>query len=300
MPSSSFGDRIPAYIERLEQALEARLPDPAVIPSRLHESMRYAALGGGKHLRPLLVYATGEVLGLDKRDLDSLASALELIHAYSLVHDDLPAMDDDDLRRGRPTCHKAYDEATAILCGDAMQALAFEVLAKDAMSRNETPETTAKLTLMLAQAIGSRGMAGGQALDIDATGKKLSAAELDELHIHKTGMLIRACVTMPCQLSPELSETDQQSLDHYAKCIGLAFQIWDDVLDETADAGTLGKNPGADRALDKPTYPSIHGLEESKARAQSLIDDAIASLGQFSDRAEPLIWIAQFIINRAH
>jgi farnesyl diphosphate synthase len=259
--------------------------------------MRYAVLGGGKRLRPLLIYATGETLGLPSERLDGPAAAVEIIHAYSLIHDDLPAMDDDDLRRGRATCHKAFDEATAILAGDALQVLAFLILAEDpAMAA--TPATRVEMLKRVALASGSLGMAGGQALDLAAAGKSLDLAGLEHMHIHKTGALIRASVLLAAQSAPGLEAGKHQALDHYAKCVGLAFQIRDDILDVEGETATLGKRAGADSALNKPTYPSVLGLEKSKQRAQELKDDAVESLAPFGEAAAPLRWLAEYIVFR--
>src|SRR5687768_8996454 len=225
--AADFGERIPHYQQRIRAAFDLWLPPGTVYPQRLHEAMRYAA-DGGKRIRPLLIYAAGEVLGLAARTLDPLAVAVELIHAYSLIHDDLPAMDDDDLRRGRPTCHKAFDEATAILAGDAMQALAFYVLVRDSEAGLE-PLQRLKMIEVLAEAAGSRGMAGGQAIDLAAAGQQLSLAEVEAMHIHKTGSLIRACLLMACYAKTPLDSTHLEALDRYGKCVGLAFQVQDDI-----------------------------------------------------------------------
>ncbi len=294
-----FTRRLPDYLARLERTLAQWLPPESVPPARLHAAMRYAVLGGGKRLRPTLVYATGEALGIAPTQLDGLAASVEFIHAYSLVHDDLPAMDDDDLRRGRATCHKAFDEATAILVGDALQTLAFDVLARDP-ALIQDPEQRLHMVAQLSIASGSRGMAGGQAMDLAATGHTLDLAELEDLHIHKTGALIRASVLLACESRPSLDRELRECLDHFAKCIGLAFQIQDDVLDVEGDTATLGKTSGADAAHDKATYPALLGLSESKARAHSLVADALESLTAFGDRAEGLRWVANYIIRRGY
>ena len=299
MPDPGFADRADRYRDRLGTALERWLPPEQQIPVRLHAAMRYATLGNGKRLRPLITYATGEVLGVDTALLDGPACAVELIHAYSLIHDDLPAMDDDDLRRGKPSCHKAFDEATAILAGDALQTLAFEVLCRD---RDMTPDSAARLRIIqqLAQASGSRGMAGGQAMDLAITNAEVTAAQLEDLHIHKTGALIRAAVLMACYSDPQACSQTCEQLDHYAKCIGLAFQIQDDILDEEADTATLGKTQGADRARNQPTFPSVIGMAEAKRTATTLIEDALRTIERFGDRAEPLRWLAEYVIKREH
>ena len=297
--NTPFEHRIPRYAQRVEAACARWLPDENRTPQRLHAAMRYAVLGGGKHLRPLLIYAAGETLGLNPSQLDGPAAAVEIIHAYSLIHDDLPAMDDDDLRRGRPTCHIAFDEATAILAGDALQPLAFEILARD-----ETMGCSAAARIQmisdLAAACGSAGMAGGQAIDLAAVGRTLNLAEVESMHIHKTGALIRVCLQLACAVAERLPADTARALDHYGKCIGLAFQIHDDVLDEEGDTETLGKTGGADRARAKPTYPSVIGLADSKAHARALADEALATLEPLGDAAEPLRFLAEFVVSRGH
>jgi farnesyl diphosphate synthase len=285
--------------ERVDGALERWLPAACTHPVALHEAMRYAALGGGKRLRPALVYATGRALDLALERLDGVACAVELIHAYSLVHDDLPAMDDDDLRRGRPTCHKVFGEAMAILAGDALQALAFQVLAADPDGPAD-PAVRARLVETLALAAGSRGMAGGQAIDLLSAGREITVAELEDMHIHKTGALIRASVVMAALTDPTLTEQRRDRLDHFAKCLGLAFQIHDDVLDVEGDTETLGKPQGSDAAQDKPTYPSLLGLEESKALARELHAEALQALEPFGPRADLLRGIATYVVTRRH
>lgn len=286
-----------AYRARADAALAQRLPPVAAVPEQLHQAMRYAVLNGGKRIRPVLVYATGAALGTPLAQLDIPACAVELIHAYSLVHDDLPAMDNDDLRRGQPTCHKAWGEATAILAGDALQTLAFQLLAQDATAE-ASPAQRLRRVEILAEASGSRGMAGGQALDLAAVGAQLTFAELEYMHIHKTGALIRAAVRLGALAA--LSEQDETfgRLDHYAKCIGLAFQIHDDVIDEAGDTATLGKIQGADRLRDKPTYPALLGLTQSRQMARDLCDEAVTSLSGLDLRAEPLRTLARYIVER--
>jgi farnesyl diphosphate synthase len=293
---SDFGERVPACLQRLDAALDHWLPPATLYPPRLHEAMRYAA-AGGKRLRPLLIYATGEVLGVAPRALDPAAAAVELVHAYSLVHDDLPAMDDDDLRRGQPTVHKKFDEALAILAGDAMQALAFYVLTHDADAGLD-PLQRLKMCDLLAEASGSRGMAGGQAIDLQSTGKPLSVAELEAMHIHKTGALIRASVLMACYAGAPLDSAHLSALDQYGKALGLAFQIQDDILDIEGDTLQTGKNTGKDHNRNKPTYPSVMGMPAAKARARELFDRARDVLAPFGDRAEPLLWLAEHIEGR--
>jgi farnesyl diphosphate synthase len=261
--------------------------------------MRYAVLGGGKRIRPLLVYAAGTTVEADPERLDAPAGAVELIHAYSLIHDDLPVMDNDDLRHGKPTCHKAFDEATALLAGDALQSLAFQLLAQAPKTATDS-EIRLKQVETLAQAAGSRGMAGGQAIDLAAVGKELTLAELENMHIHKTGALIRASVLMGASSQPAIKANVLQQLDHYAKCIGLAFQICDDILDITADTSTLGKPQGADLALNKPTYPALLGLDGARTHASTLIEDALNSLADFGPEADTLRWIAAYIAQRSY
>jgi farnesyl diphosphate synthase len=256
-------------------------------------------LGGGKRIRPLLVYFTGEVLGVDAPRLDGPATAVELIHAYSLVHDDLPSMDDDDLRRGRPTCHRAFDEATAILVGDALQVLAFEILACDP-DMVEEPAARLRMIATLAQAAGPAGMAGGQAIDIEATGGRLSIGELEHMHRLKTGALIVASVMLGALSAPGLPPEKLAHLQRFAECAGLAFQVQDDILDVEGDAATLGKSPGADQARNKPTYPSIAGMERAKRRARELHQQALDELAAFGAAAEPLRWLSAYIIERRH
>jgi geranylgeranyl diphosphate synthase, type II len=295
--SPGFKDRIPEYSARIERVLDRWLPPAEKTPQRLHSAMRYAVLGGGKRLRPLLIYATGEALGLPPERLDGPAAAVEIIHAYSLIHDDLPAMDDDALRRGRPTCHIAYDEATAILAGDALQVLAFQILAEDpAMA----VAATARVEMLKSVAIasGSAGMAGGQALDLAAAGRTLDLAELELMHIHKTGALIRASVLLAAQSMAGLEAGKHAALDRYAKCVGLAFQIQDDILDVEGKTETLGKQAGADSARNKPTYPSILGLNQSKQRAVELRDQAMSALAPLGEAAASLIWLAEYIVSR--
>ncbi len=286
------------YRQRTEEALRHHLPSADITPVKLHEAMRYCALDGGKRVRPFLVYAAGRALGAELEWLDAPACAVELIHVYSLVHDDLPAMDDDDLRRGKPTCHIAYGEAVAVLTGDALQSLAFQILATAPGAI--PPEKRLRMVEVLARASGSRGMCGGQAIDLAAVGQRLDLPALENMHIHKTGALIRASVTLGALAAPEVDETRLKRLDHYAKCIGLAFQIQDDILDVVGDTTTLGKPQGADQALDKPTYPALLGLDGARERARELYEEAIESLASFDEQADPLRWIADYIVSRSH
>jgi len=284
---------------RVEHALDQVLPTADTIPTRLHQAMRYATLEGGKRIRPILVYASGQAAGVERERLDAAACAVELIHAYSLVHDDLPAMDDDDLRRNKPTCHRAFDEATAILTGDALQSLAFQVLVSNHNMRTGAQVRLAMLET-LSRASGSRGMAGGQAMDLAAVGQNLNLTELENLHIHKTGALIRASVRFGAMLNDSLDKARHEALDHYAKCIGLAFQIQDDILDVEGTTQTLGKTQGKDQAQDKPTYPTLLGLNGAREKAEELRQQAHDSLTDFNSEADPLRWLADYITGRDH
>jgi farnesyl diphosphate synthase len=307
-PSSAAGGhpdfalQLKQWQARVERELSARLPAVESQPSRLHEAIRYSVLGGGKRVRPALVYATGAAIGLPESILDGAACAVELIHAYSLVHDDLPAMDNDDLRRGRPTCHKAYDEATAILVGDSLQCLAFELLAEGPGLPTD-PSVRLKLVRLLAIASGTSGMAGGQALDLAAIGRKLSLAEIEEMHVRKTGALIHACVMMAAACAPQLPEPITRALDEYARATGLAFQIQDDLLDVEGDVAVIGKATGADRALDKPTYPSIAGIGPSHQRVQELHTRALSALARLDAvglHSAPLAAMSDWLVLRKH
>jgi len=274
---------------RTETALERLLPAATAAPQRLHAAMRYATLGGGKRVRPLLCHAAGEIFAADAARLDVAACAVELIHVYSLVHDDLPCMDDDVLRRGKPTCHVEYDEATALLVGDALQTLAFQVLA-------EHGGTPAMLAL-LAQAAGSRGMAGGQAIDLAAVGQSLTLEELEFMHIHKTGALIRAAVLLGAQVGGADAEALRR-LGQFAGRAGLLFQVVDDILDAEASTATLGKTAGKDAAQNKPTYVSLLGIAQAKEKAAELRREAKAALAEFGDRASRLARLTDYIVER--
>lgn len=291
--SLSFADWMAATQGRTETALCRFLPAADTIPQRLHEAMRYATLGGGKRVRPLLVFAAGELAGADAARLDVAACAVELIHAYSLVHDDLPCMDDDVLRRGRPTCHVEYDEPTALLVGDSLQTLAFELLASQPLGERQL-----EMIALLAHASGSRGMAGGQAIDLASVGKPLEQVELELMHALKTGALIRAAVLLGALAGEPLSETERQQLDRFAKRAGLLFQVVDDILDCTANTATLGKTAGKDEAAAKPTYVALLGLERARAYADELRSEALAALNCFGLRADRLIQLADFICHR--
>ncbi len=282
---------------RVECNLERWLPTTHTLPSRLHEAMRYATTNGGKYIRPMLVYAAGAAVGVETDMLDGPAIAVELIHAYSLVHDDLPAMDDDDLRRGQAACHIRFDEATALLAGDALQSLPFYILSHDTAM---CPDPAQRLRMIesLALACGSRGMAGGQAIDLASVGKQLNLAELENMHIHKTGALIRSSVNLGALSSSSVNHATLEHLDHYAKCVGLAFQIRDDILDVEGDTKTLGKPQGSDIAQNKPTYPSVVGMKESERMCQELRDNALVTLQDMDEHADPLRWLADFMVQR--
>jgi geranylgeranyl pyrophosphate synthase len=287
------------YSQRIEDVLDACLPAEDVEPTRLHEAMRYSALAGGKRIRPRLVYATAEVLGVEVDRVDAAAAAVELIHAYSLIHDDLPAMDDDALRRGKPTSHIEFDEATAILAGDALQALAFDVVVTHEGLGDRPAQRVAVLST-LAHAAGSQGMVGGQILDMGGEGRRLSVAELEQIHNLKTGALLRACVMMAAASADRLSDEQRHALDVFATRIGLAFQVHDDVLDIESTTEKLGKTQGADIAHDKATYPALLGLAEAKALADRLYHEAIDALAIFGNAAAPLLTIAAEIVKRDH
>jgi farnesyl diphosphate synthase len=280
---------------RVEHQLDRLLPAADHLPERLHHAMRYAALAPGKRVRPLLVYATGDALGCAHERLDGIAAAVEMIHAFSLVHDDLPAMDDDELRRGQATCHMAFDEATAILAGDALQTEAFLVLAQQ--DGGIDPQLRLRMIELLAQAAGSRGMAGGQVLDMAAENQELDLPQLEIIHIHKTGALIRAAVNMAC-LAGRCDPLPQRQLDHYAKCVGLAFQIRDDILDIEGQTEILGKTQGKDSDSNKATYPALLGLQGAHAKAQELIEEALHGLSGFDQRADALRALANYILRR--
>ncbi len=281
---------------RIETFLETRLPATDCVPENLHDAMRYAVLGGGKRVRPLLSFAAGELSMADVERVTVAAAAVELIHAYSLVHDDLPCMDDDVLRRGKPTCHVKYNEATALLTGDSLQSLAFQLLAENCLA--DTPQIQLDMIRQLAQASGSRGMAGGQAFDLASVGKVLSLPELEYMHIHKTGALIRAAVMLGAYCGSSLNDVQQDKLNHYAKCIGLAFQVIDDILDAEATTATLGKTAGKDAENKKPTYVSILGISQARELAERLQSDACRALDSLGEGAIRLRQVTDFIIER--
>jgi farnesyl diphosphate synthase len=281
---------------RMEAVLSGQLPGSRIAPSRLHDAMRYSTLGGGKRVRAMLVYGAGEVTRAERGRLDVVAGSIEMIHAYSLIHDDLPCMDDDVLRRGKPTCHVEFDEATALLAGDALQSLAFQQLSQNRLS--DDPQAQLEMIEQFASACGSRGMAGGQAIDLQSTGKGLALPELEYMHILKTGALIRASVVLGARCGTALDKAELTHLDRYAKCVGLAFQVVDDILDEEGDATSLGKTAGKDKAAGKPTYTSLMGLAEARRFAGELLGDALESIEGFGDRAQRLRQIADFIVHR--
>ena len=293
----AFQEWLKAHSKRVESALDRLLDSPQTIPHRLHEAMRYAAQGGGKRIRPMLVYAAGQLGNASSADqeqmLDAAAVAVECIHAYSLVHDDMPCMDDDDLRRGRPTVHKAFDEATALLVGDALQTRAFEVLANVQGDANQR----LKMIACLAAASGSRGMAGGQAIDLESVGKKLDLPGLKQMHAMKTGALLSCAVELG-GIAANLNAEQLAKLDQYSKALGLAFQIVDDVLDATADSQTLGKTAGKDAAANKPTYVTLMGLDYAQQQAKELQEIAMSSLDGFGNQAQALKDLALLVVNR--
>jgi farnesyl diphosphate synthase len=312
-----------AHQSRFEKVLHAVLPQPEVVPQRLHQAMRYVVLDGGKRVRPLLAFAAGEFVGADISRVNIVAAAVELIHSYSLTHDDMPCMDDDVLRRGKPTCHVQYDEATALLVGDSLQSLAFQLLAEHHLNgharfphpnplpqageganeslrelyANEDAARQLEMIKLLAVASGSRGMAGGQAIDLASVGKTLTLPELEFMHIHKTGALIRAAVLLGAQCG-SVSTAQLPKLDHFGKCVGLAFQVVDDVLDSQADTAMLGKTAGKDADNDKPTYVTLLGVQAARDMAQRLHQEALETLAEFGDAAQRLRELAGFIVLR--
>lgn len=288
-----------ACSQRVESFLDNYLPTTNLSPTNLHSAIRYASLGSGKRVRPALVFAAGEALAIDASHLDCIAAAIELMHCYSLIHDDLPAMDDDDLRRGKPTCHRAFDEATAILAGDAMQALAFSVLTDSALSGPDE-SIRARLCYLLASAAGSLGMAGGQALDLAAVNRDINIHELEELHRKKTGCLIQSCINMAQLCHPELNSQQRSGLLAFGEHLGLAFQIRDDILDIISDTDVLGKPQGSDLAQNKPTYVSLLGIEEAENRCRDLLAQALKCIQGFDKRADRLRLLADYIVCRKH
>ena len=290
-----FTDWMRAVQAQVEQALSRHLPPDEAIPARLHQAMRYASLNAGKRIRPLLAFAAGDLANSPPERLEVVACAVELIHSYSLVHDDLPCMDNDVLRRGRPTCHVEYDEATALLVGDSLQTLAFELLARSELGH---PERQLEMIRVLANASGSCGMAGGQAIDLGAVGQSLNQPELELMHALKTGALIRAAITLGALCGDPLTDEAREALDRFAKRAGLLFQVIDDILDCTANTATLGKTAGKDAAADKPTYVSLLGLERAREFADDLRHQALDSLSLFGEHAQRLIELTNFITQR--
>jgi len=291
----SFEDRIADYQQRVDACLGKALPPATCAPERLHDAMRYAVFNGGKRVRPLLVYAAGECLNVPPALLDGPALAIELIHAFSLVHDDLPAMDDDDLRRGKPTVHIQYDEATAILAADALQPLAFSVLAR---IEHTSDHTRNQLVQLVADACGSIGMTGGQSIDLAAEGATLTVEELEHMYALKTGALIHASIVSACALREDIDPASAASLDSFGKNIGVAFQIKDDILDVEGDTDVIGKPSGSDEKLSKATYPALFGIEASHNRCSALLENAMEDLERFGDSAAPLKWLARYIVER--
>ena len=284
---------------RIDHFLEQKLANLPMNDAKLHQAMRYGLLMGGKRMRPYLAYITGEALGANSHDIDGIAAALECIHAYSLLHDDLPAMDDDDLRRGKPTCHKAFDEATAILAGDALQTLAFDILANHHFSQAIKPK---QLTFIqqLVKASGYQGMCGGQALDLAATGKQINLDELQSIHSLKTGALLEASVLMAAECAPTINKKDKDSLKEYAQLIGLAYQIQDDIIDITSTEEQLGKPSGSDVAANKSTYPALMGLQGAQQKAENLFQQALQALATLPYNTQSLAEFATFIVKRSH
>ncbi len=293
--SAPFSERISDYVSRIAGKLDEALPEAVAAPGRLHEAMRYSVLNGGKRVRPLLVYATGECLQIDAELLDAPAMAIELIHAFSLVHDDLPAMDNDDLRRGHPTVHRKFDEATAILAADALQPLAFQILAMNPAINSDKRN---RLVEAVASACGSLGMTGGQSIDLSSEGLNLSESELEQMYALKTGALIEAAVMGASCLADTLSEDRQDALQRFARDIGVAFQIKDDILDVEGETDVIGKQAGADQRLKKATFPSLFGVEAARNRCESLLQSGLQQLEIFEDDAEPLRWLARYIVDR--
>jgi len=299
IPDAGLPGRLEEWRVRVERELDRLLPLADVVPERLHAAQRYSALAPGKRIRPALVYATADTLGVSLPRVDGAACAVELIHAYSLVHDDLPAMDNDDLRRGRPTCHRAFDEATAILAGDSLQVLAFSLLATHPGLATE-PATRVRLIELLAEASGTAGMAGGQALDLAAMGRRLSLPEVELVHQLKTGALIRGCVRMAAACAPNLTAAEHAALDRVGSLVGLAFQVQDDILDVEGDATLLGKATGGDRARDKPTYPAVAGIDAARRRVAELHDSADTLLGECGWAESTLASLCGWLLARRH
>ncbi|MDX2369975.1 MAG: (2E,6E)-farnesyl diphosphate synthase [Colwellia sp.] len=287
------------FQKRIDNFLALQLDKLSINDDNLHQAMRYGLLIGGKRMRPYLAYITGEALGANLADLDGIAGALECIHAYSLLHDDLPAMDDDDLRRGQPTCHKAFDEATAILAGDSLQTLAFDILANHNFSKAIQPKQI-KLIQQLVSASGYQGMCGGQALDLAATNQQIDLEKLETLHSLKTGALLEASVLMGAECATQVTETDKKSLKKYAQLIGLAYQVQDDIIDITSTEEQLGKPSGSDLAANKSTYPALLGLQGAQQKAENLFQQALQALATLPYNTQSLAEFATFIVKRNH
>ena len=287
------------FQRRIDDFLTLQLDKLLINDEKLHKAMRYGLLIGGKRVRPYLAYITGEALGAKLSDLDGIAGALECIHAYSLLHDDLPAMDDDDLRRGQPTCHKAFDEATAILAGDSLQTLAFDILANHNFSQSILPKQI-KLIQQLVNASGYQGMCGGQALDLAATNQQIELDKLEKLHSLKTGALLEASVLMGAECSLQATEKDKEALKKYAQLIGLAYQVQDDIIDITSTEEELGKPSGSDLAANKSTYPALLGLQGAQQKAENLFQQALQALATLPYNTQSLAEFATFIVKRNH
>jgi farnesyl diphosphate synthase len=287
------------FQNRINNFLALQLEKLSINDEKLHQAMRYGLLIGGKRMRPYLVYITGEALGASLADLDGIAGSLECIHAYSLLHDDLPAMDDDDLRRGQPTCHKAFDEATAILAGDSLQTLAFDILANHNFSKAIKPKQI-KLIQQLVSASGYQGMCGGQALDLAATNQQIDLARLETLHSLKTGALLEASVLMGAECATQVTEKDKEALKKYARLIGLAYQVQDDIIDITSTEEQLGKPNGSDLAANKSTYPALLGLQGAQQKAENLFQQALQALTALPYNTQSLAEFATFIVKRSH
>lgn len=303
--STSKSLQLDEFLQQCRQRVDQRLGtalDAEIASATLLEAMRYACLGGGKRIRPVLAYGSALAVGGELAAADNAAAAIELIHSYSLVHDDLPAMDDDDLRRGKPTVHKAFDEATAILVGDALQSLAFQILSADRIAQKNALGADNRLAMvqLLSQAAGATGMVGGQSLDFEAVGLELNIQQLEQMHSLKTGALIRCAVLLGGLSCESTSDAQMTALGAYADNIGLAFQVQDDILDVVGDTSQLGKPQGSDSDKNKPTYVSVLGLDEAKALANSLSDKAIAALQEFPASADPLRELAAFVVSRLH
>jgi len=287
------------FQKRIDNFLTQQLDNLPINDEKLHKAMRYGLLIGGKRIRPYLAYITGESLGASLSDLDGIAGALECIHAYSLLHDDLPAMDDDDLRRGQPTCHKAFDEATAILAGDSLQTLAFDILANHCFSQ-AIQQKQIKLIQQLVSASGYQGMCGGQALDLAATNQQIELDKLEKLHSLKTGALLEASVLMGAECAPQATEKDKEALKKYARLIGLAYQVQDDIIDITSTEEQLGKPSGSDLAANKSTYPALLGLQGAQQKAENLFQQALQALTTLPYNTQSLAEFATFIVKRNH